>query len=87
MGVQVGLETDVPLITHAATSTTHPHAYHELFEDHVLPFWQLHPPRYRLSKKPYKSIWDRNAVLQEDSLTFQVQHAQQMMHAPHRKRS
>ena len=62
-----------PLIAHAATSTTHPHAYHELFENHVLPFWQQNPPRHRLSKKPYKSIWDRNTVLQEDSLTFQVQ--------------
>ena len=62
-----------PLIAHAATSTTHPHAYHELFESHVLPFWQQNPPRHRLSKKPYKSIWDRNSVLQEDSLTFQVQ--------------
>ncbi len=68
----MGLSSHVPLIAHAATSTTHPHAYHELFENHVLPFWQQNPPRHRLSKKPYKSIWDRNAVLREDSLTFQV---------------
>ena len=57
---------------HAATSTTHPRACFEIFDQHVRPFWQAHPPRYRLSAKPYKSVWDKNAVLPEDSLTFKV---------------
>lgn len=70
--LQVGAPPNAPLIAHAATSTTYPSIYHELFEKCVLPFWQQHPPRYRLSKKSYKSIWDKNAVLQERSLTFQV---------------
>ena len=69
---QVGTDPGAPFIVQAATSTTHPQAYYQLFEGHVLPFWQAQPPRQRLTKKPYKSIHDRNAVLREDSLTFQV---------------
>ena len=70
--LQVGTDPGAPFIVHAATSATHPQAYYQLFEGHVLPFWQAQPPRQRLTKKPYKSIHDRNAVLREDSLTFQV---------------
>ena len=69
---QVGLQLEKPLIAHAATSTTHPRACFEIFDQYVRPFWQEHPPRYRLSAKPYKSVWDKNAVLPEDSLTFKV---------------
>ena len=69
---QVGLRLEKPLIVHAATSTTHPRACFEIFDQYVRPFWQEHPPRYRLSAKPYKSVWDKNAVLPEDSLTFKV---------------
>ena len=69
---QVGLRLDKPLIAHAATSTTQPRACFEIFDQYVRPFWQEHPPRYRLSAKPYKSVWDKNAVLPEDSLTFKV---------------
>lgn len=68
----MGLQLEKPLIVHAATSTTHPRACFEIFDQYVRPFWQEHPPRYCLSAKPYKSVWDKNAVLPEESLTFKV---------------
>ena len=66
------MQPHVPFIVHAATSTTYPQANHE-FINHVLhPFWRAHPPQFRLSNKPYKTTLDRNAILPEGSLTFQV---------------
>ena len=62
------------LILHAASSTTNAVKYCDLFESTVLPYWQSHPPRHRLTSKPYKSIWDKNSVLPEDSLTFKASH-------------
>ncbi|EIE27188.1 hypothetical protein COCSUDRAFT_55211 [Coccomyxa subellipsoidea C-169] len=51
------------LILHAASSTTNAVKYCDLFESTVLPYWQSHPPRHRLTSKPYKSIWDKNSRL------------------------
>ena len=66
------MQPHAPLIVHAATSTTHPHANHEFINDVLHPFWRAHPPQFRLSSKPYKTTMDRNAILPEDSLTFRV---------------
>ena len=66
------MQPHAPLIVHAATSTTHPHANHEFINDVLHPFWRAHPPQFRLSSKPYKTTMDRNAILPEDSITFRV---------------
>jgi hypothetical protein len=60
------------LMLHAASSTTNTERYCDLFEATVLPYWQADPPRARLTTKPYKSVWAKNAVLPEHSLTFKV---------------
>lgn len=61
------------LVLHAASSTTNTERYCNLFEAVVLPYWQADPPRFRLTSKPYKSVYSKNACLPEHSLTFKVQ--------------
>lgn len=46
--------------------------YCDVFDSTVYPFWQSHPPSYRLSRKPYKSTCDKNSYLPETSLTFKA---------------
>jgi hypothetical protein len=60
------------LVLHAASSTTNTERYCDLFESFVLPYWQADPPRFRLTTKPYKSIWDKNMILPEHSFTFKA---------------